>query len=264
MNQPASPADTPGPRARRSTGRRLRGAIANRLGTDIVSGVYPPGTVLSSEVEFSEALQVSRGAFREAMQVLAAKGLVESRPKTGTRVLPRARWNLLDPDVLGWAFAGEPDPEFVRSIFELRAIVEPGAARLAAERGTREDLSTMKQALAGMRRHSLATEPGQAADRDFHDAILRATRNDALIVLSSTIGAAVHWTTRYKQRGRTLPRNPMPDHVKVYDAIAAGDGDAAAAAMRVLVDLAMADTAAQMQRAGAAGAAPVQPGSGPL
>jgi DNA-binding transcriptional MocR family regulator len=76
------------PKPKRGTGRRLHGAIAYKLGTDIVSGVYAPGTVLSSEVEFSEALDVSRGAFREAMQVLAAKGLVESRPKAGTRVLP--------------------------------------------------------------------------------------------------------------------------------------------------------------------------------
>ena len=211
-----------------------------------MSGTYAPGTVLSSEVDFSEALQVSRGAFREAMQVLSAKGLVESRPKTGTRVLPRSRWNLLDPDVLAWAFSGEPDPVFVRGIFELRAIVEPGAARIAAERHDRDDLRAMKEALAGMRRHTLATDAGRAADRDFHDAILRATRNDSLIVLSASIGAAVHWTTLYKQRSRALPRNPIPDHAKVYDAIAAGNGDAAAAAMRVLVDLALEDTAAQM------------------
>ena len=128
-----------------------------------MSGTYAPGTVLSSEVDFSEALQVSRGAFREAMQVLSAKGLVESRPKTGTRVLPRSRWNLLDPDVLAWAFSGEPDPVFVRGIFELRAIVEPGAARIAAERHDRDDLRAMKEALAGMRRHTLATDAGRAA-----------------------------------------------------------------------------------------------------
>ena len=245
VTKPVSPNAT-APRAPRSTGNRLHGAIAHKLGCDIVSGVYAPGTVLPGEVEFAESLQVSRGAFREAMQALTAKGLVESRPKAGTRVLPRARWNLLDPDVLGWAFSGEPDPVFVRGIFELRAIVEPGAARLAAERHDRDDLRAMKDALSAMRRHTLATEAGRAADRDFHDAILRATRNDALIVLSASIGAAVHWTTQYKQRARALPRNPIPDHAKVYEAIAAGDGDAAAAAMRVLVDLALEDTAAQM------------------
>src|SRR6478735_40212 len=127
-------------RTPRGTGRRLRGAVAYKLGTAILSGDFAPGDILSSEVEFSEALDVSRSAYREAIQVLTAKGLVESRPKMGTRVLPRSRWNLLDPDVLAWAFAGEPDPQFVRSLFELRAVVEPAAAGFAAQRRTRDDL----------------------------------------------------------------------------------------------------------------------------
>ena len=93
-----------------------------------------------------------------------------------------------------------------------------------------------------MRRHTLATAAGRAADRDFHHAILVATRNDALQALGAGIGAAVDWTTQFKQRLRALPRNPIPDHVRVYDAIAAGDATAATQAMRVLVDLALADT----------------------
>ncbi|MEW9856645.1 FadR/GntR family transcriptional regulator [Novosphingobium sp. M1R2S20] len=231
----------------RGPGRRLHGAIAHKLGTDILSGKYAPGDVLGGEVAFAEELKVSRSAYREAIQVLTAKGLVASRPKAGTRVLPRDRWNLLDPEVLGWAFAGEPDVEFVRSLFELRAIVEPAAARLAAQRRDKADLKTMKDALAAMRTHTLTTELGRAADRDFHNAILQATRNDALKVLSASIGAAVNWTTQFKQRSRALPRNPIPDHVKVYDAIAAGDANAAADAMNVLVDLALEDTRSSME-----------------
>lgn len=119
----------PPERATRSSGRRLHGAIAHKLGTAILSGQYAPGNVLSGEIAFAVELNVSRSAYREAIQVLTAKGLVESRPKAGTRVLPRNRWNLLDPDVLAWAFVGEPDVEFVRDLFELRAIVEPAAAR---------------------------------------------------------------------------------------------------------------------------------------
>lgn len=234
------------PREARGPGRRLHGAIAHKLGTDILSGKYAPGDVLSGEIAFSEELQVSRSAYREAIQVLTAKGLVASRPKAGTRVLPRENWNLLDPEVLGWAFAGEPDVEFVRSLFELRAIVEPAAARFAALRRSKDDLKIMKDALAAMRRHTLTTEAGRAADRDFHNAILHATRNDALMTLSASIGAAVNWTTQFKQRSRALPRNPIPDHVRVYDAIAAGDGDAAAEAMNVLVDLALDDTHSAM------------------
>jgi len=141
-----------GARQPRGTGRRLHGAIARKLGTAIVSGEYVPGDILSGEVAFSEALDVSRSAYREAVQVLVSKGLVESRPKAGTRILPRDRWNLLDPDVLAWAFAGEPDTHYVRSLFELRAIVEPAAAALAAERRDRAELKTMKDAVAAMRR----------------------------------------------------------------------------------------------------------------
>jgi len=134
----------------------------------------------------------------------------------------------------------------IRSLFELRLIMEPAAAGLAATRRDRDDLKAMKDGLIGMRRHSLATDQGRLADRQFHDAILQATRNDALITLSASIGAAVSWTTQFKQRSRALPRNPIPDHAAVYDAIAAGDSDAASAAMRALVELALEDTRMSM------------------
>ncbi|WP_423606817.1 FadR/GntR family transcriptional regulator [Sphingomonas sp. MS122] len=233
-------------RAERGTGRRLRGAVAHYLGTAIVGGAIRPGERLTGEVDNSAALNVSRSAYREAVQVLAAKGLVESRTKAGTRVLPRSRWNLLDPDVLAWAFAGEPDIGYVRDLFELRAIVEPAAARLAAARRDKADIRALREALTGMRRHTLATEAGRAADRDFHDAILRASRNDVLITLSASIGAAVSWTTQFKQRTRALPRDPVPDHVRVGEAIIAGDADEAEAGMRVLVELALQDTRSVM------------------
>ena len=229
-------------RSERSTGRRLRGAIAHYLGTAIVSGAIRPGELLTGEVANAEALGVSRSAYREAVRVLTAKGLLESRTKAGTWVQPRNRWNLLDPEVLAWAFAGEPDPAFVRGLFELRAIVEPAAARLAAQRRQPADIKAMRAALATMRRHTLATEAGRSADREFHGAILQATRNDALITLSASIGAAVNWTTQFKQRARSLPRDPVPDHARVSDAIAAGDPDAAETAMRNLIDLALEDT----------------------
>ncbi|MES2443230.1 MAG: FadR/GntR family transcriptional regulator [Pseudomonadota bacterium] len=233
-------------RAPKGSGRRLRGAVAHYLGTAIVSGQIKPGERLTGEVANAEALDVSRSAYREAVQVLTAKGLVESRPKTGTRVLPRSKWNILDPAVLAWAFSGEPDMDLVRDIYELRAIVEPAAARLAAERRDKADIKALKEALVRMRRHTLATEEGRAADRDFHDALLRATHNDALMSLSASIGAAVSWTTKFKQRTRALPRDPVPDHARVSDAIIAGDVEAASAAMRVLIDLALEDTRTSM------------------
>src|SRR3954464_4232697 len=144
------PDDKSIPRSARGSGRRLRGAVAHYLGSAIVSGQIAPGEKLTGEVANAEALDVSRSAYREAVQVLTAKGLVESRPKAGTRVLPRSRWNILDPTVLAWAFSGEPDPDFIRDLFELRAIVEPAAARLAAERRNKSDIKAMKDALRRM------------------------------------------------------------------------------------------------------------------
>lgn len=224
------------------TARRKRGAVAQHLGRAILAGEHKPGDVLSGEVAYSSSLGVSRGAYREAVQALIAKGLVESKPKTGTRVLPRDRWNILDPDVLAWAFSGTPDIRLLRSLSELRGAIEPFAARLAAERRTPEDLGVMDQALVDMGRLTLSTQAGMEADGTFHRAILHASQNDALIALSSSIAAGVEWSTRFKQRDRALPRDPVPDHRRVYDAIAAGDAATASETMAMLIRSALDDT----------------------
>lgn len=222
--------------------RRIHGTIARNLGVDILTGRYQPGETLPGEIEFAQSLRVSRSAYREAVRILIAKGLVESRTRTGTRVSPRERWNLLDPEVLGWSFESEPDEAFVRDLFELRMIVEPAAAEFAAARRDAADLARLKEAIAGMRRHGLATPEGQAADQAFHTAILSAARNAPLITLSSSIAAAVSWTTVFKHRKRGLPRDPLPDHERLYEAIVAGDPDAARKQMVALVRLALEDT----------------------
>jgi DNA-binding FadR family transcriptional regulator len=237
-------------RTRTEPGRskeRLHGSIARKLGVAIVSGRIEPGETLENEIDSSERMSVSRTAYREAVRILAAKGLVVSRPKLGTRVCPRSGWHLLDPEVLAWFFESQPSPDFVVGLFELRLIIEPAAAALAAERRTASDLALLRAALQSMERHGLANAEGQSADREFHDAILAATRNPALQALSSSIGAAVRWTTIFKQRKRRLPRDPVPDHWRVFDAIAAGGADAARAAMQDLVTLALEDTKLSMK-----------------
>ncbi len=235
-------------RARDDQGRALRihQSLARQLGTAILSGEYRPGDVLGGEIEQSLALGVSRTPYREAIRILVAKGLLESRPKAGTHVTPRERWNLLDPEVLAWMFTGTPDPAFIRDLFELRGLLEPAAARLAAERRSPEQLSEMAAALAAMRDHGLATDEGRAADQRFHRAILAASGNLALASLASSVGAAVQWTTHFKQRASKRPRDPQPDHEAVYDAIAAADPGRADRAMTDLLRLAFEDTAAAL------------------
>lgn len=185
---------------------------------------------------------MSRTAYREAMRILAAKGLIEVRPKVGTRVLSRDKWHLLDPDVLSWIFESEPDDHLLKSLFELRRMVEPEAAALAAERRNGDHLRRMDEALKNMAEHSLATEQGRAADQSFHAALLEASDNPFVADLTSGIGAAIEWTTIFKQRQRPLIRDPLPDHIRVYEAIADSDVNEARRAMAHLVDMALIDT----------------------
>jgi DNA-binding FadR family transcriptional regulator len=237
----ARPSPKSNARARRKS-LRLHGTIARDLGVLIVSGRYKPGELLNGEIAASDRLHVSRGAYREAVRILAAKGLVESRPKVGTRISPPERWHLLDPDVLSWIFEFEPDDALLNGLFELRKIVEPHAAALAAIRRTDEQLETMARGLAGMTEHTLAVEAGRLADQEFHSALLQASGNAFVVSLTSGVGAAVSWTTIFKQRHHPLSRDPVPDHARVYEAVRARDPQAAYKAMENLVDLALLDT----------------------
>jgi DNA-binding FadR family transcriptional regulator len=106
----------------------LHGQVVHTINRRILNGAIRPGAPPV------DPLCARRTVLREAIKVLAAKGLVESRPKTGTRVRPPASWNLLDPDVLAWQQEGMPQPVFLKKLTEVRLIIEPAAAERAALR----------------------------------------------------------------------------------------------------------------------------------
>src|SRR5215813_13195899 len=126
--------------------RNLHGQIVHTIGRQILRGELRPG----DPIPVPQDLPASRTALREAIKVLAAKGLVEAKPKTGTRVRARDAWNLLDPDVLAWRQEGAPPAKFVRTVTELRAIIEPGAAALAASRLSETAMSALHTAYADL------------------------------------------------------------------------------------------------------------------
>jgi DNA-binding FadR family transcriptional regulator len=221
---------------------RLHGTIARKLGILIVSGKYRPGDLLDGEIISAEQLAVSRTAYREAVRILAAKGLVDARPKVGTRVNARSMWHLLDPDVLDWTFESEPDLVLLDSLFELRNVVESAAAGMAAQRRSSAHLQGMRTALEGMATHTLATEAGRQADLEFHTTLLMATGNPFIISLANGVRAAIRTTTIYKQRKQPLRRDPLPDHLRVFEAIAAKESAKAQEAMSALIQLARIDT----------------------
>ncbi|HEX7858506.1 MAG TPA: FadR/GntR family transcriptional regulator [Sphingobium sp.] len=223
-------------------GLRIHQALARQIGIAILSGEHQPGEGFGGEIEQSEAHGISRTAYREAIRILTAKGLLESRPKAGTHVTPRARWNMLDPDILAWMFSsGKPDERFIRDLFELRGLIEPAAAALAAARRSEEQVEQMTGALEIMRRRGLATPEGRDADQLFHATILQAAGNEPLASLASSVGAAVTWTTQFKQDQKRKPRDPIAEHLAVLEGIATGDALRARMAMEDLLRLALID-----------------------
>lgn len=199
-------------------GRKLHGQVVNELGKRIVGGHYPAGQVLPKEEQLGLELKVSRTALREAVKVLAAKGLLESRPRVGTRVRERDTWNLLDPDILLWQCTTGSDVSFLRHLNELRAMIEPGAVSLAASSRTEEQLNQIAQALKRMQKSKNITQWVEA-DLDFHTAIFKATNNPLIMPLAAIIGSALTTLLNLTARSASDFKSGLPDHEKVFQAI---------------------------------------------
>ncbi len=210
--KPASPAitDSPRPKGRPNSDRIAKSSVpaslAGEIGLRIVRGDYPPGTILPNEANWTEMFNASRSAVREAIKMLMAKGLLSSRPKIGSRVQPRDRWNLLDRDVLSW-YAASPDRGvFLRTVQEFRHIIEPEATALAALRRTDEQMAEISQALHDME-HAGSLQQRTQADTRFHVAILRASGNDLLVPLGVLIESALnHLFVHVTREGESLQR----------------------------------------------------------
>lgn len=214
---------------------RLFGQVAQKLAVAIITGRVRAGEVLPNEDDLRSEISVSRTAYREAVKILTAKGLVEARPKSGTRAAPRERWNLLDPDVLSWHFESDPNEKFIRDLFELRRFVEPSAARLAAQRRTSADIARIEAAYRGMADGAPYAEATIRADLAFHEAIFSAAQNAALQCLSSAVIATLQWSLLLKTGDEAAYIESLPDHEHVLLAIIDRDGDLASARMAGLV-----------------------------
>lgn len=223
--------------------RGLHGQVVHRIGSEIVRGLLEPGQLLPGEDELAERHGASRTVLREAVKVLVAKGLVESRPKTGTRVRPRADWNLIDPDVLAWQLEAGPDRTFFRNLTEVRRVIEPAAARLAAARATRVELGRLEEHLAAMEAAVEDAEAYIAADLQFHADILAACGNELLEQLGATLRAVFRASREVTTLVPGSSRRAMPLHRSILDAIRARDGAGAEGAMLELIDRTAKDVA---------------------
>jgi GntR family transcriptional regulator, galactonate operon transcriptional repressor len=238
-------------KARTYPRRGLHGAVVHDLGLRIVQGELEAGEPLPTEDELSGELSVSRTVLREAIKVLAAKRLVESRPKTGTRVLDRREWNLLDPDVLAWQLEAGPDRRFLEDTLELRGLIEPAAARLAAERANEGELSVLESTCEEMLLAGDDLDAWIDPDLRFHAALLQASHNELLEHLTTIVGAVLRTLFTFSSRPPGTLVRAAPLHLAIVEALRERDPEAAEAAVLAL----LADTARNVERALREGAA---------
>jgi DNA-binding FadR family transcriptional regulator len=211
----------------------LHRQVVEGVGRRIGRGELKPGDVVDIG-EVQGRYSASRTAVREAIKVLSAKGLVAARPRFGTYVRPRADWNALDADVLRWQEGSASNVRLLRQLDEVRRVVEPQAARLAATRRVRAELRTMHAALQDLER---AKQPPElaAADLRFHRSVLAATHNDLLEQLGAVLQPVLLLRDLVAYRSHPGDPESMALHGAVLAAVEAQDPDAAEQRMHDLL-----------------------------
>src|SRR5262245_7633184 len=160
--------------------RNLFAHVVEELGMRIIRGDLKPDDPFPIEANLGREFGASRSVIREAVKSLAARGLIESKTRTGIKVLPPMHWNLLDPEVLSWRYGVMPPAQFYSELFEIRLMIEPEAAALAASRATQADIAEMSEAFDEMSKPRETGTTAVEADLRFHRAILAACKNALL------------------------------------------------------------------------------------
>jgi DNA-binding FadR family transcriptional regulator len=221
--------------------RKLYQYIVEELGQRIVQGRYQAHDVLPIEDQLCEELNVSRGVLREATKVLTQKGLIQTRTRVGTLVLPRDHWNLFDSDVLLWRLQVEDKFTFLKTVTEVRRIIESEAARLAASRASLAEVESIKLLLGQMVEilsddANYVYEKYLDIDMAFHNSILKACHNDLLSQISSTMREAVHQAREHDINDIDIQKESLPFHVAIVEGISRKDPEGAYRASQQMFD----------------------------
>ena len=230
---------------------KLHLRVADQLGLAIVRGDFAPGETLPPEQKLCEMLGISRTAMREAVRGLAAKGLIDSKPKRGTRVRDPEHWNQLDPDLLRWRVDSTDTETYLKKMFQLRRATEPEASALAAVEALdsdRERLSLNFQAMVE------AVEDDNAwveADLAFHKSIYIATQNEFFWPIGQLFSFGLRHMFAFLAQGSHRPR-AIIEHGDLLRAILDRKPDLARAAALTLLGNASDDAARIRREPGAA------------
>lgn len=222
--------------------RRLHRDVMRHLVDDIVSGARVEGELLPKEVDLAAAFDVSRGVARETIRALEERGLISVRHGVGATVNRSDQWDIFDPMLLEALLQTHHDTKILGEYLECRRILEIEAVGMAARRATASDVEMIAAALARMdaaTREPSSKEAERAfheADVRFHQSIVRAAGNRALGVLVERIHSALLLARFPLARPQYRKERAIPEHRRIYEAIAAHDPDEAQRAMRAHLD----------------------------
>ncbi|MGI9509415.1 MAG: FadR/GntR family transcriptional regulator [Geminicoccaceae bacterium] len=209
--------------------------IAREIGRRIVANSYDIGELLEDEAALATRYQVSRSVIRDAIKILVGKGLLEVRRGIGTRVRERHRWGLLDDDVLAWHQSAPPSTDFLRQLMDLRLVIEPKAARWAAERGTTEGHAQIAEAQTRMEKEKGSIKDFVMADALFHRSILRAANNELLLSMEGVIFSALLSSIQLTNSDPRENEKSIPFHRAVTNQILERNGSKAETQMEKLL-----------------------------
>ena len=221
--------------------RKLYEYIVEEIGVRILNGTYRIGETLPNEDALSKELDISRGVLREATKVLTQKGLIQTRPKTGTQVTPRNEWNLFDRDVLTWKLQFEDQYGFLKKVTELRRIIESEAARFAAQRADTAAVDQMRARLAEMQAVFDGPSPYNyqeylSRDMAFHTAVMEASNNELLSQIAFTMRQAVLTARQMDIQDTEIHRESLGLHQHIFLAIESRDPQAAYEASQMMFE----------------------------
>lgn len=216
--------------------------VLAEVGRGIVRGDLAEGTVITLD-QLGETYGVSRTVAREVVQVLASMGLVESRRRTGIRILPRDHWDDLDPAVIRWRLEGADRLTHLHQLAELRAAVEPASAALAARHADADQRAEIVRLAEEMEVSGAAGDLRTFLEQDvaFHRLLLRASGN----VMFARLGSVVEEVLRGRTDHDLMPSEPKREarrlHQVVAEAVAGGEGEVARFAMTAICAEVVAD-----------------------
>jgi DNA-binding FadR family transcriptional regulator len=210
----------------------LASAVTAELVGRVVRGVHPPGTSLPAEPVLCESFSVSRTVVREAVKLLQAKGLVQVRQGAGTVVNPASMWNMLDELVLAAVIAEDETAAVLDDLVVTRRLLEADMALVAARTAGPEVVARLGELVDLM--DELVDDPVAYREQDlaFHDTIMQVSGNRLARGVVRALESQVVNTARYvgpSERALCVASNK--GHRRVYERIAAGDGEGAAKAM---------------------------------